>query len=485
MLLMGAILLCLYLPLLQSSFGIKKYIRELKGAFIPTESISITKENWFNSEFQNKKEAYLNQNFGFRNYYVMLNNQVDYSLFNKANVDKVVVGKGGFLYESNYITSYYGEDVIEESAVDERIKKLKDLQDLLYTQGITLEVVFAPSKATFYPEFIPDSWKSESKKNNYTLVKEICEKAELNFVDFNDWFLKLKNITPYDLYPKTGIHWSNYGSLLAFDSLTKKIEYDSKLNLKNLFIQNIFFSDSLRGPDNDIGSAMNLIWKIQPLPMPYANYKWTEDSTFVKPQALFIGDSYFWNIYYEGLTNNVFENCKFWYYNTTVYPESESQREVSQLNIVDEIKKQKVIVLMATECNLKDLGWGFVENAHKALKSEMNNIIRKKAYLQDLIEEIYKTPNWLHEVERKAKEKNISVEDMTKLDATYIYETDYNRPEVVELTEENKKRIFNSPEWIEQIKQKAQEKNISFEEMLELDAKYIYVTEQRAELEKK
>lgn len=469
----------LFLPLIQSLFKVKGYIRPLKGAYNEAMDVEFNKTKWLDGSFQQGKDNYISQNFGFRNYYVLLNNQLDYELFNKANTDKVVIGKGGFLYESNYITSYFGENFIGEEQLKEKVFTLKNLQDVLAGQNITLQVLLAPGKATYYPEFIPTEWCSTKKINNYECFVNLAKKQGLNYFDCNKWFLEMKNITPYDLYPKTGIHWSNYGSLIAFDSLTKRIENETKLNLKNLEITNVAFQDSLISPDEDIGNALNLAFKIQPLPMPYAKYNWISDSTEVHPRALFIGDSYFWNMYYEGLVNNVFDKSAFWYYNQTVYPESEPEREVKKLNLAEEIKKFKVIVLLVTDCNIHDIGWGFAETASKLLTTEMKAALRRNIYILDLCEEIKRTPDWLIQVEKKAKEKNISVEAMIKLDAVYAYETDYNQPEVISLTEQNKKRILDTPEWVNQIKAKAKEKNISFEEMLELDAKYIYNTEQR------
>jgi hypothetical protein len=483
-LLLCGIILFLFIPQIQSRFNIKKHIRPLKGAYINAEDVEFSRENWFNSAFQNKKEKFVEQNFGFRNYYVLLNNQVDYSLFRKANVEKVVVGKGGFLYEANYIDAYFGNNFAGEEKLEAHFKKIKDLQDLLKEKGICLEVVFAPGKASYYPEFIPDSWRSEKKLNNYEYCASLCRKLDIRHMDLNAWFMNQKDYTPYDLYPKTGIHWSNYGSLIAFDSLTKHLEHYTKLNLKTFTVANVSFSDSLRSPDDDIGSAMNLIWKVQPFPMPYANYHWTDDTTFVRPPALFIGDSYFWNIYYEGLTNNVFSDCKFWYYAKEVYPESEPERNAEKLNILDEIKKQKIIVLMATECNIHDLGWSFIDRAIDAFKFEMKSVFRKNVYVLNIIDEIRKTPKWLAEIEKKAKQDRRTLEEQIKLDAQYVYDTDYGRPEVVAITEDVKVRIGNTPEWQEQIKKKAAEKGISIEEMTELDAKYIYVTEYQGKMNK-
>jgi hypothetical protein len=81
------------------------------------------------------------------------------------------------------------------------------------------------------------------------------------------------------------------------------------------------------------------------------------------------------------------------------------------------------------------------------------------------------------DIKKKAVKNNITIEEMINLDAIYVYETDYCKPEVLELINKAKVRIKNTKEWMEQIKIKAKEKNISEDEMLELDAKYLYDTE--------
>jgi hypothetical protein len=471
-------LLFLFIPLLQNTLHLKKWIKPLKGAYATAEDTVLTGQNWFNGRFQEIKDKYLNENFGLRNYYVRLNNQIDYKLFRKANVAKVVVGKGDFLYESNYIEAYFGKNCVGKEKLTEHFRKVKQLQELLSLQGILLEIVFAPGKATFYPEFIPDDWIMTKEKNNYEYSVEICRELKIDFIDFNKWFLQNKNIIPYDLYPKTGIHWSNYGALLAMDSLRRDIEVKTQSNLRDIIITNISFSDSLRDPDKDIGDAMNLLRDIKPFPMPYANYIWGDEGNPVKPKALFIGDSYFWNIYYEGLTNNLFSDCKFWYYNQTVYPESEKEKDVKKLNLAEEIRKNSVIVLMATDCHVQDIGWGFVEQALDVLDPQSKDP-RERMYIKEIIKDIRKNKEWLADIEGKAKEKNITTEEMIRRDAMYVYKTDYCKQEVIDLTEQNKQRILNTKEWAESLKAKAAERNITYEEMLELDAKYIYDTEQK------
>jgi hypothetical protein len=477
LLLLTGILVFLSFPALQNILHLKKEIKPLKGAYYEKQDTVLNLRSWLTGRYQEKKDDYVNQEFGFRNYYVRLNNQLDMELFNKSNAAKVVIGKGGFLYEVDYIEAYFGKNFVGKDLLTERFKKLKELQEILSAQGILLEVILSPGKASFYPEFIPKEWTSKKQLSNYEFAASLCKYFKIDYIDFNAWFVQQKDFSLYDLYPKTGIHWSNYGSLIAMDSLRKHIEKRTGLNLRDIVINNVSFSDTLRNPDEDIGEAMNLLWNIPPLPMPYANYSWGDEGNPVKPKALFIGDSYFWNIYYEGLTNNIFSDCKFWYYNQTVFPESEPERDVKKLDLIDEIRKNQVIVIMATESNVHDIGWGFIDQAYDAFKNKLKDVARRKMYLQVLKEKIHNTPQWMSDIGKKAKEKNISVEEMVNLDAQYIYETDYCQPDVIAATEEIKIRIHNTPAWTEDVRKKAKEKNITFEEMLELDAKFIYEQE--------
>lgn len=472
------ILFFLFVPLIQNQFHLKKYIRPLKGSYSSVQDTSISLNTWLSGNYQTVKDKYLAQNFGLRNYFVMLDNQIAYKLFKATSISNVIVGKGDFLYETEYINSYYGNDFVGLNELIARYKKVKELQDYLSSIGIDLEIVFAPSKAAFYPEFIPDSWKYQKKLSNYDCATALCQKLKIHHVDFNAWFKKIKDVTPYDLYPKTGIHWSNYGALIAADSLKKHIEFNTKLNLRGFVIKNIAYADSLLHPDDDMGIVMNLLKPIKTLPMPYATYSWQEDETnTTKPRALIIADSYFWQIYSQGLANNFFTDPKFWYYNQSIYPETEAIREVSKLDIAEEIKKQQVIVIMATEINVHDIGWGFIEKALEVLKTKNGNSLRQRLYVNNIKEHIKNTPQWMNDIKKKAEDKKISVEEMISLDAIYIYETDYGKPEVIELIDQTKKRIENTPEWISQIRIKAKEQGYTEQEMLELDAKYLYDTE--------
>lgn len=475
------ILLFLFVPLIQSTFHLKKNIRPLNGAYTPAPDTVFTWAAWFDERYQQIKNEHLKQHFGFRNSYVRLHNQLDFTLFKKINAEHVVAGKAGVFYEDTYIHAYYGRNFVGEKNLGLLADKLKKAQDILRSYDICLEILFLPGKASYYPEFLPDEWAFTKKISNYEYLVKCARDRSLSHLDFNAWFRQMKPHTAYDLYPAGGIHWSNYGALIAYDSLLRHIEQCSPLVLRRFKIERVEFSDQLQNPDNDIVDALNLIRNPLPLSMPYASYKWIDPPAVSRPFALFIGDSYFWNWYYQGLVNNTFTDARFWYYSQTIYPDTLPEREVKHIDFRKAVEKNKVVVLMATESNIHDIGWGFADRVIEAFP--MNEHLsgstpalaaRKKIYMRYFSEEIKKTPDWLAKVTQKAREKNISTEEMIALDAEYLYDTEYASAGVIAYTEKTKQRIQGDRNWMKQVVAKAKEKNISVEEMLELDAKYVY-----------
>ena len=90
--LFAVIFVLLFIPILQMQFSVVN-VKPLNGAIKSVERPNINFSSWFSEDFQSQAEKYLNQIFGFRNWFVRLNNQVNYSLFNIAQAKGVIVGK--------------------------------------------------------------------------------------------------------------------------------------------------------------------------------------------------------------------------------------------------------------------------------------------------------------------------------------------------------------------------------------------------------
>ncbi len=217
----------LVVPILQSKFSFID-VAPLKGAIVLTEKKYINAKDWFSGEYQLQEEKYLNESFGFKNLFIRINNQIAFSIFNKAKANGVIIGKNNYLYEDNYIKAYYGTDFIGNDSISHRIEQLKFIQDTLGKLNKTIIVVYAAGKGSFYPENFPKEYLREKGKTNYENHVSLSKEYGLNYIDFNKYFIENKNKSKYPLYPQYGIHWSNYGACIAADSMIHYIEKISR-----------------------------------------------------------------------------------------------------------------------------------------------------------------------------------------------------------------------------------------------------------------
>ncbi len=399
----------------------------LYGAIEKADKPSLSLKSWADEGFQSSTEKYLNQAFGFRNWFVRLHNQIAYSLFRETNAHSVVIGKASYLYEENYIKTYYGRDFIGDSLMAARIARLKYLHDTLASLGKELIVVMAPGKADFYPGFIPDYLRGERYKTNYEAFIEDAADAHLDIIDFNRWFIERKNSSPYPLYPKTGIHWSRYAMNLVIDSLIRYIGEKRNLDMPDAVIGPVHLSRRLLSPDRDIEDGMNLIFDIPNFPMAYADITFN-DTGKEKPSIMVISDSFFWGLYNKGFIDHAFDEGEFWFYNREIFsPMITGSQMVSQVDLFKKLMQKDIVMLMTTDANLVKFPWGFDESAVFALKNLKDyNIMQllRKEKIEGYIRAIKASPEWFEKVKAKAAKRNIPVDSMLRLDAAYMVDNE-------------------------------------------------------------
>lgn len=417
--LLGFILVILLMPLIQQH--IKFYdSAPLKGALVPAPKVFFNLGDWWSGVYQEGYETWYNENFGFRQDLVRVHNQIGYSFFGRAYANGVVIGRDNYLYEERYIEAYTGKDYLGKPQINDMTGKIKLLQDSLEKKGITLLVCLAPGKASFYPEFIPTRYGSASDSTNYKMFAQLLEQKQINHIDYNKWFMSMKGKTEFPLYPKTGIHWSRYGSMLAIDSLISYVEKKRNVDMPNVIWERTILSDSLQSPDQDIGLAMNLVWPIKPYFMGYPVYHFEDTTGKAHVKLMTISDSFFWNMFDIGLAPSTFSDIKFYYYNNEVYHSDGSPMTIADIESeMFDAEQSDVIVLMATESNLFGLGWGFIDDgfnqfvAHKMVQSQDRLVKQYQAMIR-------KDEKWMADIRVKAQQNGITLDSMIYLDAKYM-----------------------------------------------------------------
>ncbi len=363
--LFGTVIALMFLPMIQHKFRIFEET-PLKGSYQLSEKPPLNRESWFLGKYQEKQELYISEHTGFRPGWVRLYNQWNYSLFDKANAAGVIIGKDGYLYEENYIKTYYGNDFVGKKEVSEMVRKLKLVQDTLDKKGITLAVILAPGKASYLPEYIPDRYDQARKRTNYEEYKEQFNKQEIRNIDMHQWFESMKKTTKYPLFSKTGIHWTAYGQFLAVDSMTNFVANACHCDLPRHVLDKIVPSSKPWLDDDDIGRVMNLFVELPELKLAYPEFHPSREVKKTDPKVLVIADSFYWGPFNANVSHFLFNEGEFWYYNEQIYPATFTKETlVKNQNLGAKLKENKVVFILITDANLYKFGFGFVDMAAK------------------------------------------------------------------------------------------------------------------------
>jgi hypothetical protein len=382
----------------------------------------LTWDEWYHFRYQPDLNLLVEQNFGFRNFFVRLYNQIDYSLFRQPHGSGVVIGKQGYLYEKWFITAYYGQDYIGDDNIKLKIRQLKQVRNYFNHNGKELMVLIAPGKADFYPEFIPEQMRDSLATSNYTAMSAGILSAGIPLLDFNQYFLKMKDTASCALFPKTGTHWSHYGARVAADSLSGFVSSLIKRPLPEFHLAPARFADTTIYPDNDLEILMNLFFPLPQTPLCYPEVISQSPNGFTLPSALVIGDSFFWEMYSLPLSGRIFKNLGYWYYNSTVFPESLTDSlKTNQLKFPEIFDQSDMIILSVNPSNIQNIGWGFLERAIK----ELYEPVWQKEYdkmVKEYIRAIHNTPEWEKQIGESAREKGIPTDSLILSNARYMVE---------------------------------------------------------------
>ena len=415
----------LILPLLQAKM--KVFNEEpLHGGVILASKPEFSSPDWLSGKYQSAMEKYINDHIGFRPFLVRLHNQMLFTLFKQAAAKGVVVGKDNYLFEQAYIDAYHGEYFTGRKDLIKKIEDLKELQSELENLSKTLIVVLPPGKASYYPEYFPE--QEAGKESDSTFYKEyskLLPKYGVNCFDVNRWFLHMKDTTQHILFPQYGIHWSEYGAAIAADSLIKQLERLSDRNLPEMKITDIRKQNYSQGTDNDIEWGMNLLKSLPSQTLSYPTIEWDYTGSDTNTNMLVIGDSFYWNWYYLGLGEKCFHKTSFWYYNNEVYPQSQqSSLKVKSIDQPSVIYNSDIVLLIASESNLVNMAWGFVDNALNILQGNVEDSAVYRQKIEEVINRIRSDEKWMKSVKEKAKERHISVDSMLVLDAQWVIENE-------------------------------------------------------------
>jgi hypothetical protein len=393
-------------------------------------------------------------------------------LFGKPNAEGVVLGKDGQLFEEDYIRAYLGKDFVGYDIIDRKVRRLKFLQEHLKHEFNTdLLVIFEPGKASIYPEYIPKRYDlSEKSLSNYEAYIEKFAEYGVNCIDFNKFFKSIKDTLSYPAFTKNGIHWSIYSMTFAADSMIRYIENARDIKMPEARIIKWELSDTAQRTDNDVSKTLNLFCEPGMDTLAYPVYYFEDVPGQVKPMVLVIGDSFYWNIFNTRIPHNLFQNEAFWYFYNKVYPDYYfSPKHVSDLDLKSAVEKQDMVILTVTERFQYKFDWGFIDELyqHYAPASPLEPIYQYQ-------NEICAYDDWFDASIRNASQKGQSLGKALYLEALYQFEkNDPFEYYVLFGIDHISRNIKESTEWLAFVKQQSQEQEIPLDQGIYENARYI------------
>lgn len=209
--------------------------------FIP-KTLSVTNFISASENYTKSYEKYINDNFGFRDYFISLSNTIDVKLFNKSTSKNVFIGKNGYLYIGEEMKDYDRNSGLSDEDITKIAKNIKEFQNKLAAEGKNYIFYVAPNKSTIYPEDVGRTPLYNSRENNYDKFVKALEKENVNTFDVKKFLLGYKN--KYQLYYKSDTHWNNIAAALVGNHVlsTFKDKYGDigDVSIKNVHQENYY-----------------------------------------------------------------------------------------------------------------------------------------------------------------------------------------------------------------------------------------------------
>lgn len=353
-------------------------LKPLYGVFEKTMKPALTMETYKSGKYQAEIEKYVSENYGFRDVTIRIYNQYLWSFYHKTYVKYVVVGKDSWLYFEQNANDYYGSEMYRwfsstedaRETFERKARIMYKLRGVLKDYGIDLMVFAAPEKGFLYHEHLPDRQFDTTSINATQFYNEKFKEYGVPFIEMTEYFQQIKDTTSFPLFSQYGDHW-NYSCIYGADTLFKFMGALRGIKLPEIKTSNYKaytkYYNKVNAIDYDIELTLNLA-----LPL---NHKKNElrrfdielvtDSNYVKPRALFVGNSFLWRIRDLIPINEVFSDPMLWYYNSTAYfgENLKQSMPVANISTVQEILKSDYVVFFTNGSQMYKLSYGFAEKA--------------------------------------------------------------------------------------------------------------------------
>ncbi len=183
----------------------------------PQDSASQGDKAEINADYFKELGAYFADRFAFRQQMVTADAKLN-ALLGESSKDSVIVGKDGWLYFSDTLPDYLGNDVLSDRQIHNIVTNLSLMREYASARGADFLFTVAPNKNSLYPEHMPNRYVPVTSESN--LGKLV---SALGDVPYADCYSALAS-SEETLYHATDSHWNNRGACLAYNTLLDALQ---------------------------------------------------------------------------------------------------------------------------------------------------------------------------------------------------------------------------------------------------------------------
>lgn len=497
-------IIALFFPMTQEHLKLFKF-KPLTGVVAEDPQPKTTLSHFTDQSLQQWTEAHLRLNYGFHEPLTRFYNQYRWDFFHQANLleqKRLFMDDDGWLYESQHVEEYYAgkgryyaKDSLGMAKVfGQEALRIYQLQQLLEEQGTHLFVLLLPGKEMVYPEHVPvtDKYPHTKVFSATEFYHETFEELGVNYIDVGQWFLQMKDTVDYLLYPQTGTHWSNYAALYVADSLINYMEQLGDIRMEHFTIGER--EERTVYPDDDLEQLMNLMRPLPKAPNYYAPYTIIEDSTASHPYFITIGDSYFWNLLNATPFGKIMGELRYWYYFNTVYFDPDHDN-IKDVDVLKDVLDADFVMLAYCTPQIYHMSQGFSQQLLMEICCNEEDLCRAQ---QAVAQEIRNNPVWMASLFQLADQYDFPIDSVVNEEAKNAIKKSPNqyipllrdsipshrsRKFLVYANRDNEEvlktidEIQQNPVWYDAVVKQAEERHLSVEDNLCLNA--IYTLEYR------
>lgn len=194
-------------------------------------------EGEINSEFFNEFDAYLLDNFNFRNELVEINTILHEKIFNVSSEEQVILGSDDWLYFEKTSMDYSKLNTLTDVEILQIKQCIEMMKEYAELNGSEFRFTIAPNKNSIYPDNMPYNYLQKETSSNLELLENILDNSS-----YVSLFNVLKN-TDEITYLKRDSHWNNYGAYLGFAAIMNSFGVDIGFTIEKEEIRNEFIAD--------------------------------------------------------------------------------------------------------------------------------------------------------------------------------------------------------------------------------------------------